>query len=486
MNPRLGSTRRENPLYDAVVVGAGPNGLAAGVELARNGLSVLLLEANATTGGAARTEELTLPGFRHDVGSAVYPLGIGSPFFSALPLDDHGLEWVHPTYPLAHPLDGGRVALLDRDLDRTADLLGDDGPAYRRLLGPFVRRWPSFSDHVLDTPFRIPRSPVLMGRFGLRALRSTVGLARRFRTVEARALLAGNAAHSGAMLERVPSAAIGLVLMVAGHAVGWPVPKGGAGALTGALASLFRSLGGVVETEAPVESLGDLPDARAVLLALTPRQVAGLAGMRLPEGRRRTYASWVYGPGVFKVDWALGGPIPWEAAECWRAGTVHLGGSLEEIAASERAVWAGTVGPSPFVLLAQPSVFDPTRAPRDKHTAWAYCHAPNGWNGDATGAIEAQVERFAPGFTSRILGRRTHAPCDLEAWDRNLVGGDVNGGALTVGQTFGPVRWTLNPWGTGMKDVYICSASTPPGGGVHGMSGYHAARMALRRTFGVG
>jgi phytoene dehydrogenase-like protein len=239
-----------------------------------------------------------------------------------------------------------------------------------------------------------------------------------------------------------------------------------------------------VKTSAPVESLDDLPDAKAVLLALTPRQVAALAGTRLPEGRRKDYTSWVYGPGVFKVDWALDGPIPWEAVDCTRAGTVHLGGDLDEIAASERAVWAGTVGPRPFVLLAQPSLLDPTRAPAGKHTAWAYCHVPNGWDGDATEAIEAQVERFAPGFTSRILARRIHAPRDLEAWDRNLIGGDVNGGALTLSQTFGPVRWTPNPWGTGMKDVYICSASTPPGGGVHGMCGYHAAWRALRRTFG--
>jgi phytoene dehydrogenase-like protein len=470
--------------YDAVVVGAGPNGLAAGVELARNGLTVLLLEANSSVGGAARTEELTLPGFLHDVGSAVYPLGVGSPYFSVLPLEDHGLEWVHPPHPLAHPLDGGRAVLLARDLDRTADLLGDDGPSYRRLLAPFVSRWHSFSDHVLTTPFRIPRSPVMMARFGMRALLSTTRLAMRFRTVEARALLAGNAAHSGAMLERIPSAAIGLVLMTAGHAVGWPVPRGGAGALTRALLSLFSSLGGVVKTSAPVESLDDLPDAKAVLLALTPRQVAALAGTRLPEGRRKDYTSWVYGPGVFKVDWALDGPIPWEAVDCTRAGTVHLGGDLDEIAASERAVWAGTVGPRPFVLLAQPSLLDPTRAPAGKHTAWAYCHVPNGWDGDATEAIEAQVERFAPGFTSRILARRIHAPRDLEAWDRNLIGGDVNGGALTLSQTFGPVRWTPNPWGTGMKDVYICSASTPPGGGVHGMCGYHAAWRALRRTFG--
>ena len=474
-------------MYDAVVVGAGPNGLAGGIELQRRGLSVLLLEENSTVGGAARTEELTLPAFRHDVGSAVYPLGFGSPFFNALPLEDHGLEWIHPPHPLAHPLDGGRVALLGRDLDGTAERLGEDRDAYAAMLRPFVDRWPKFAEHVLDTPFRIPSAPILMGRFGLRALRSTTSLARRFESEEARALLAGNAAHSGAMLERVPSAAIGLVLMVAGHAVGWPVPRGGAGALTQALLSLFRSLGGIVETETPVRSFDDLPPARAVLLGLTPRQILSVAGERIPARHWKRFSSWVYGPGVFKVDWALDGPIPWTAAECGLAGTVHVGGSLEEIAESEREVWEGGGGgaPRPFVLLAQPSLFDETRAPSGRHTAWAYCHVPNGWNGDATERIEAQVERFAPGFKSLIAARRTHTPGELEVWDRNLVGGDVNGGALTASQTLGPVRWTLSPWDTGMGDVYMCSASTPPGGGVHGMCGYHAARAALSRTFGL-
>ena len=469
--------------YDAVVVGAGPNGLAAAVELARNGVSVLVVEANGTVGGGARTEELTLPGFRHDVGSAVHPLGIGSPFFSSLPLTDHGLEWVHPPSPLAHPLAGGRVVFLHKDIDETAKQLGADGGAYRGLLEPFVRRWPTFADHVLTTPFRIPTAPVLMARFGRRALRSTTSLAKSFSTKEARALLAGNAAHSAAPLELVPSAAIGLVLMVAGHAVGWPVPRGGAGALTRALASLFRSLGGVIETDHAVESLDQLPPSRAVLLAVTSKQIARVAAGRLPESERKRYASWHYGPGVFKVDWALDGPIPWEAEGCGLASTVHLGGELDEIARSERLIWEGRVSERPFVLLAQPSLTDATRAPAGKHTAWAYCHVPNGWRGDATEAIEAQVERFAPGFRSLVLGRRTHTPRELEAWDRNLVGGDVNGGAITFSNTLGPVRWTTRPWRTGVKNLYVCSASTPPGGGVHGMCGYHAARSALVHTF---
>ena len=470
--------------YDAVVVGAGPNGLASGIELARNGLSVLIREANETLGGAARTEELTLPGFRHDVGSAVYPLGAGSPFFSSLPLADHGLEWIHPPAPLAHVLDGGRAVLLKRSLDETASELGADGAAYRRLMKPFVDAWPRFAENVLTSPFRPPSAPLLMGRFGLRAFRPATAMARGFTTPEAGALLAGNAAHSGVPLEQAPSAAIGLVLMMAGHAVGWPVPRGGAGTLTQALASLFRSLGGEIETGAPVGSLDDLPPARATLLAVTSKRVASLAGDRLPSSYRATLERWRYGPGAFKVDWALTEPIPWEAEACTQALTVHVGGSWEEVADAERAPWEGRLAERPFLLLAQPSLFDETRAPPGGHTAWAYCHVPNGWTGDATDAIEAQVERFAPGFRDCIQARRVHTPSQLESWDANLIGGDVNGGAVTLGQILGPTRWTLNPWSTPVPDLYVCSASTPPGGGVHGMCGYHAARAALKQTFG--
>ncbi|MBT8489144.1 MAG: NAD(P)/FAD-dependent oxidoreductase [Gemmatimonadetes bacterium] len=476
---------------DAVIVGAGPNGLAAAVELARNGLDVLVLEAESTVGGSARTEELTLPGFRHDVGSAVYPLGIASPFFSSLPLEEHGLEWVHPDVPLAHPLDGQRAALLKRGLDETAaDLRGDEA-SYRGLVSPFCRRWDAFRRHVLDAPTRIPRSPLLMLRFGLLAMRSTPSLADRFRTQEARALLAGNAAHAGIPLERPLASAVGLTLMVAGHTVGWPFARGGAGSITAALASLLRSLGGKIETDSRVTSLSDLPAARATLLALTHQQVAELAedplptGGRLPAGYRDMLRTWEYGPGAFKLDWALDGPIPWTDAEVARAGTVHLGGTLEEIALAERAPWKGTVADRPFVLLAQPSLFDPTRAPEGKHVAWAYCHVPNGWTGDATTLIEAQVERYAPGFRDRILARSVLGTADLEGWNANLVGGDVNGGAFTLSQTFGPMRSALRPWGTPVDGLYVCSASRPPGGGVHGMAGYHAARDALKRTFGL-
>jgi phytoene dehydrogenase-like protein len=469
--------------YDAVVVGAGPNGLAAAIELARAGLSVLVREANSTTGGAARTEELTVPGVLHDVGSAVYPMGMGSPFLSSLPLAEHGLEWVHPTVPVAHPLGGGRAVLLHRSLDETVEQLGRDGPAYRRLVEPFVRSWGSFAEHLMDTPFRPPRQPVLMGRFALRAIRSAAGLARRFRSERARALLAGNAAHSGVPLDATPSGAIALALMIAAHAVGWPVPRGGAGSLTAALTSLLESLGGTIETHAPVQSLDELPAARAVLLAITPAQIARVGGPRLPAAYRRRLERWRYGPGAYKMDWTLDGSIPWASEACGRAGTVHIGGTLAEIALAERAPWQGRVAAKPFVLLAQPSRFDDTRAPAGMHTVWAYCHVPNGWAGDASLAVEAQIERFAPGFRERIIARRVHTPRQLEAWDANLVGGDVNGGAGSLSQMFGRTRWTSTPWSTPVADLYVCSAATPPGGGVHGMCGFHAARAALRHSF---
>jgi phytoene dehydrogenase-like protein len=469
---------------DAVVVGAGPNGLAAAIELARNGLGVHVVEASATPGGAARTGPLTLPGFEHDLGSAVHPLGVGSPFFSSLPLEEHGLHWVHPEAPVVHVLDGGRAVCLERSMDLTAHRLGPDGPRYRRLVEPFVRSWPAFVDYVLGPPLRLPRDPALIGRFGLRALRTTPAIARGFRTEEARALLGGTAAHSGLPLDRVPAAAVGLVLMIAGHAVGWPAPRGGAGALTRALASYLESLGGTIETGRRVASLGELPEARATLLALTSRQVADIAGDRLPSRYRSKLSAWEYGPGAYKVDWALSGPIPWSAADATRATTVHVGGTLEEIAEAERAPWRGECAQRPFVLLTQPTVADPSRAPDGRHTAWAYTHVPNGWTGDATEVIEAQVERFAPGFRELILARAVHRPRDLEAWNANLVGGDVNGGALTIAKLVGPLRQAMNPWSTPVPNLYVCSASTPPGGGVHGMCGYWGARSALAGTFG--
>lgn len=470
--------------YDAVVVGAGPNGLSAAVELARAGLSVLVREARPEIGGGARSAELTRPGFVHDVGSAVHPLGVGSPFFASCPLEAHGLRWLHSEAPLAHPLDGGRAVVLERDLNAARAALGRDGAAYGRLVEPFVRMWPSFADFVLDAPTRVPRDPVLAARFGLRALAPASWTARGLRSEEGRALWAGNAAHGGIPLERPPSGAIGVVLMAAAHAVGWPIPRGGAGAITTALASYLRELGGEIETGAPVGSLDQLPPARATLLDLTYRQVAEVAGGRLPAGHADRLRAWSYGVGAFKVDWALKEPIPWSDANVARAVTVHVGGRWEEIAAAERAPWEGRVAERPFVLLAQPTTVDPTRAPRGHHTAWGYCHVPLGWDGDATDAIEAQVERFAPGFRDTIVARVAAGPADLEATNPNLIGGNVSGGAPTLGQTFGPWRRAVDPWGTPVEHLYVCSASTPPGAGVHGMCGYHAARTALRRSFG--
>lgn len=471
--------------HDAVVVGAGPNGLAAAIELARHGLAVHLIEANDVVGGAARTEESTLSGFLHDTASAVHPLGVASPFFSSLPLEQHGLAWLHPEHPLAHPFGDGSAVMLCRSLDETAARLEGDGDAYRRALRPIVDGWPDFLEDRLGSPLRLPSRPLLAARFAPFALRPADALARSLGGPRIQALFAGNAAHSGAPLEHRLGGAVALILMAAGHAVGWPSPEGGAGRLTQALASYFQSQGGTIQTGTPVRSLDELPAARATVLALTWLQVAKIGGRELPEGYARRLQRWRYGPGAFKVDWALDGPIPWTAEEAGRAGTVHVGGTIREIAASEGAPWHGRMTDHPFLLVGQPTLYDPSRAPEGRHTAWAYCHVPNGWEGDATPQIEAQMERFAPGFRDRVLARSTMGPTELEQWDENLVGGDVNGGALTLDQTVGPSRWGVGSWATPVEGLYVGSASTPPGGGVHGMAGFHAARAALRRTFGI-
>jgi phytoene dehydrogenase-like protein len=464
--------------YDAVVVGAGPNGLAAAIVLARAGRSVLVREANETVGGSARSAELTLPGFVHDVCSAVHPLAAGSPFFRILPLAEHGLEWVSPPAPLAHPFDDGTAAVLERSVEATAVTLGADAGAYRRLMSPLAADWPLLETALLGPP-KLPRHPLALARFGLRALRPARRLAEGwFEGARARALFAGLAAHSFLPLEKVPSAAFGLVLGITGHAVGWPFPRGGAQRIADSLASYFRSLGGEIETGARVGSIDELPPARAVLCDVTPRQLVRLAGDRLPAGYRRKLERYAYGPAAYKVDWALDGPVPWRAKECARAGTVHLGGTLEEVAASERAAWRGEHAEKPFVLVAQPSLFDPTRAPAGKHTLWAYCHVPFGSTFDMTERIERQVERFAPGFRDRVLARSVMSPANLERHNANLVGGDINGGAQTIRQLL--TRPTLRLYSTPRKGLYMCSSSTPPGGGVHGMCGHAAARRALR------
>lgn len=465
-----------------VVVGSGPNGLAAAIALAQAGRDVTVLEGSDAVGGGCRSEALTLPGFVHDTCSTVHALALASPFLSRLPLTRHGLELVHPPAPLAHPLDDGSAVLLERSVEETARGLGPDARAYRRLFDPLARDADELMRDILGPP-RPPRHPLLLARFGRSALRSAAGLARgRFEGERARALVAGCCAHSMLSLRSPASAAFGLVLALSGHRVGWPVARGGSQRLADALASHLRALGGRIETGRWVESLDEIAGAGAALLDVTPRQLLRLAGRRLPDGYAGRLGRFRYGPGVFKLDWALDAPIPWTAAEAARAGTVHLGGTLEEIAAAEEAVARGEHTDRPFVLLVQPSLFDPTRAPAGKHTAWAYCHVPNGSTRDMTEAIEAQVERFAPGFGDAIAARAAMGPADVERRNPNYVGGDINGGAQDLRQLFTrPVPRAGSPYATPLPGVYLCSSSTPPGGGVHGMCGYFAARAALGR-----
>lgn len=466
---------------DAVVVGAGPNGLAAAIVLARAGRSVVVREAADVIGGGTRTEELTLPGFLHDVCSTVHPLGVSSPFFRTLPLAEHGLRWVHSPACLAHPFDDGSVAVLERSMDATGETLGPDARAWKRLLGRWTERWTVLAEDVLG-PLEFPDHPFLLARFGLYGIRSAHALATSaFTGDRARALFAGNAAHSMVPLTRSPTAAFGLTLAAAGHAVGWPIARGGSKSIAAALAGYLRELGGEIVTGAPVENIDELAGAHTILLDLTPRQVLRVAGHRLPARYRAALERFRYGAGSFKMDWALSEPIPWRNPECRRAATVHLGGTLDEIAASEHAPLDGKVPDKPFVLMVQPTLFDPSRAPEGKHVAWAYCHVPFGCDVDMTRAIEDQVERFAPGFRDVVIARSVMPPSALERHNPNLVGGDISAGAMTLRQVFFRPALRRNPYSTPVPGLYLCSASTPPGGAVHGMCGYYAARAALRR-----
>lgn len=469
--------------YDAVIVGSGPNGLAAGIYLARKGLAVLILEAADEIGGGTRSAELTLPGFKHDVCSAIHPLTVASPFFQTLPLGEFGLEFIQPPASLAHPLADGTAVLLKKNIAETALNLGADGANYKKLVTHFTANFEKLAPDIL-APLRIPNHPFLLANFGLKAFRSAKSFAEsHFDTTRARALFAGNAAHSMIPLEDIPSAAFGLVLLLTAHGVGWAFPKGGADRIAGALAAYFQSLGGVIQTAAPVANVDELPPARAVLFDLTPRQIIKIAGHRLPAAYRQRLEKFQYGSGAFKVDFALSEPIPWLAKECLTAGTVHVGGDFAEIALSEHEHTHGKLSEKPFVLVAQNSLFDATRAPDGKQIAWTYCHVPHGSNADMTERIENQIERFAPGFRDCILAKSVMPPAALERRNANYVGGDINGGAGILSQLFTRPLVKINPYAMATKGFYICSSSTPPGGGVHGMCGYHAAKSAFEREF---
>ncbi len=467
------------PAYDAIIIGAGPNGLTAACVLARAGWRVLLIEARETVGGGVSSGEMTLPGFIHDLGSAVHPFGVASPVFRALKLERFGLCWIQPPAPVAHPLDGNRVALLERSVRTTASWLGRDGIAYERLMAPLVRLWDRIQPLVLN-PLRLPQHPLAGAYFGALALLPVARLARAFfRDDAASALFAGLGAHSLLPLEAPLTAAPALVLGTLGHAVGWPIPQGGAQAIANALEACLRAEGGEIRTGWTVRHIDELPNARAYLFDTSPRQLIQIAGDRLPAGYRRRLARFRPGPGVFKLDYALEGPVPWTHPACARAATMHLGGTLEEIAESERAPHRNEHATRPYVLLAQPTLFDSTRTPPGKHIAWAYCHVPHGSTVDMTDAIEAQIERFAPGFRSRVLARRAMNCADMEAWNPNLIGGDISGGLPDWRQLITRPTLSFTPYRTPTRGIYLCSASTPPGPGVHGMCGYHAARAAL-------
>lgn len=473
-----------NPEYDAIVVGSGPNGLAAAITLQESGLSVLLIEGKETIGGGMRTAELTLPGYHHDVCSAVHPMALMSPFFERLPLADFGLEFVQPTHDAAHPLDAGRVAVLDKSVESTARQLGADGDTYRNWMGSLLESVPRLLPDLLG-PLQWPGEPFRLAGFGLQALPPATWTARKFKTAEGRALWAGMAAHSIQPLSNIATSAFGIMLMAAAHIKGWVIPVGGSQRIADALVAYYQSLGGKIQTGWMVGSVNELPSAKAILMDVTPKQLVRIAGDRLSSSYKRRLEAYRQGPGIFKVDWALDEPIPFQREECRGAGTVHLGNTLEEIVRYERNVGNGKRGEKPFALVAQQSLFDKTRAPDGKHTAWAYCHVPNGDDRDMTDALESQIERYAPGFRDVIKAKHITNASAFEQYNPNYIGGDINGGIQDVWQLYSRPVLSISPYRTSAKGIYICSSSTPPGGGVHGMCGYHAARQALRDVFKV-
>lgn len=469
--------------YDAVIIGSGPNGIAAGTRLAEEGLSVKLIEKSDTIGGGTRTRELTLPGYKHDVCSAIHPLAIASPYLRSLPLENYGLEWVHPEIPLAHPLDDEPAAVLYHSFHKTVESLESDGRNYSNLLEPFLRNWQGMLKDILGPLPLLPRHPLQMAKFGLLAIRNADSLAAKFSSDRARALFAGLAAHGLLPFDYAATAAIGLVLGITGHTHGWPFPKGGSHMITDTMADYFRKLGGEIETGTEVLSYEQLPESKVVLFDITPKQILDIAGDRLPSRYVKTLEKFRYGCGVFKMDFALSEPIPWSDETCRRAGTVHVGGTYEQISVSERDADQGRHSARPFVLVAQHSLFDNTRAPGGKHTAWAYCHVPNGSDRDMTEPVIKQIERFAPGFRDCITGQHTMNTIAMEEYNPNYIGGDINGGKQDITQMFTRPAGMFNPYHIPGTNMYICSSSTPPGGGVHGMCGFHAAESALKKHF---
>jgi len=465
--------------YDAIVIGSGANGLSAGITLAASGMSVLIVEAQSTLGGACRTLPLTLPGFKHDICSAIHPLAVGSPFFRTLPLEKYGLKWIHADFPFAHPFEDGSAVIFHRSIEKTSAFLEEDSAAYKKLFGSLSPDWETLSQVLLKPPHLV-KYPLGRAHCGMKALMSARTLVeRKFKGRKARALFTGVAAHSALRMEDPASASIGLVLSIAGHCLGWPFPEGGAQSLTDALIAHFLKLGGEIIADCRVGSLDDLPQSKLVLCDLTPRQILEIAENRLPQYYRNQLARFKYGPGSFKVDWALDTPVPWKNEAVFKAGTVHVGGSMEEIASAEAQVVRGEHPERPFILLAQTSLFDATRAPHGKHTLWGYCHVPNGSTFDMTERIEDQIERMAPGFKKSVLHRNVLSPAAMQEKNANHIGGDINGGALNLGQLFTRPSIRPIPYSTPVPGLYICSSSTPPGGGVHGMPGWYAAQCAL-------